>query len=118
MLSRVIYGTRVSLSVAFVAATVSLLVGIAYGTVSGYAGGWADNAMMRVVDFLYGIPVLIVVILMQVFFKAVARREGVSGIMAPLISIDQSMGGLSLRCPRTLQLDRYGPYRPGPGAVL
>ena len=44
MLSRVIYGTRVSLSVAFVAATVSLLVGLAYGTVSGYAGGWVDNA--------------------------------------------------------------------------
>jgi ABC-type dipeptide/oligopeptide/nickel transport system permease subunit len=94
MLSRTIYGTRVSLAVAFVAATVSLLVGLAYGTVSGYVGGWADNLMMRVVDFLYGVPVLVVVILMQVFFKAVARREGVVGPMALLVSVDRSMGGL------------------------
>ena len=94
MLSRTIFGTRVSLSVAFVAAAVSLLVGLAYGTVSGYAGGWVDNLMMRIVDFLYGIPVLIVVILMQVFFKAVARREGVTGFMAWLINIDQALGGL------------------------
>lgn len=94
MLSRTIRGTRVSLAVAFVAAGVSLMLGLAYGTVSGYAGGRVDNAMMRVVDFLYGVPVLIVVILMQVFFKAVARCEGITGPMAALVSIDQSLGGL------------------------
>ena len=94
MLTRTVFGTRVSLSVAFVAAGVRLLAGLSYGTVSGYAGGWVDNLMMRIVDFLYGVPVLVVVILMQVFFKAVARREGISGFMALLVRIDQSMGGL------------------------
>jgi oligopeptide transport system permease protein len=94
LLSRVIYGARVSLSVAFVAAAVSLTVGITYGTISGYAGGQVDNIMMRIVGFLYGLPVLIVVILMQVYFKAVSRHEGVTGLMAWLSSIDQSLGGL------------------------
>ena len=50
--SRVIYGTRISLSVALVAASVSLVIGFVYGTVSGYAGGRTDDIMMRVVDFL------------------------------------------------------------------
>ncbi len=94
ILSRTIYGTRVSLAVAFVAAGVSLLVGLAYGTVSGYVGGQIDNLMMRIVDFLYGLPVLIVIILMQVFFKAVSRRQGVTGLMAALIELDASLGGL------------------------
>jgi oligopeptide transport system permease protein len=94
LLSRTIYGARVSLSVAFVAATVSLVLGIAYGTVSGYLGGWVDNLMMRIVDFLYGLPVLIIIILMQVYFKAVSRRQGLTGIMAALVRIDTAMGGL------------------------
>ncbi|NPV08181.1 MAG: ABC transporter permease [Anaerolineae bacterium] len=94
ILSRTIYGARVSLAVAFVAATVSLVVGVAYGTISGYAGGWVDNLMMRIVDFLYGLPVLIVVILMQVFFKAVSRRGEVTGLMAALVRLDTALGGL------------------------
>lgn len=94
LLSRAIYGTRVSLAVAFVAATVSLIVGVAYGTISGYAGGRLDNLMMRVVDFLYGLPVLIVIILLQVFFKAVSRRQGLTGPMAVLVDIDIALGGL------------------------
>ena len=94
MLSRTIFGARVSLAVAFVAATVSLIVGVAYGTTSGYAGGQIDNLMMRIVDFLYGLPVLIVIILMQVFFKAVSRRQGVTGIMGLMVQLDTALGGL------------------------
>lgn len=94
ILSRTIYGARVSLSVAFIAATVSLFVGLIYGIIAGYAGGWVDNLMMRVVDFLYGLPVLIVVILMQVFFKAVSRRSEITGLLKALVDVDNSLGGL------------------------
>ena len=94
ILSRTLYGARVSLSVAFVASAVSLLVGITYGLISGYASTRVDNLMMRFVDFLYGFPIIIFVILMQVFFKALARHGGGGGIADLLISIDKAMGGM------------------------
>jgi oligopeptide transport system permease protein len=94
--ARTIYGARVSLAVAFVASAVSLGVGIIYGSVAGYVGGWLDNVMMRVVDFLYGFPFLIVVILLQAYFKAVARQAtvGQGGFASALINANQAMGGM------------------------
>ncbi|RME76030.1 MAG: ABC transporter permease [Chloroflexi bacterium] len=92
--SRTLYGARVSVAVAVVAATVSLLIGLTYGMIAGYAGGRVDDLMMRVVDFLYGLPVLIVVILMQVYFKALGRRGGAEGFVGMILDLDQAMGGL------------------------
>lgn len=94
LLTRTLYGTRVSLAVAIVAATVSLLIGIIYGLVSGFIGGRVDDVMMRIVDFLYGLPIIIVVILLQVYFKAVARRGGGTGIVGFILDINAAMGGL------------------------
>jgi oligopeptide transport system permease protein len=93
--SRVIYGTRVSLSVAFIASFVSVVIGVVIGTISGFFGGWLDNAIMRVVDFLYAIPILPIIILMQVYFQALARR-GLAEGSSPnfLLSLNQDMGGL------------------------
>jgi len=92
--TRTLYGTRVSVSVALVAATVSLGIGLIYGIVSGYLGGRADDIMMRFVDFLYGLPIIIVVILLQVYFKAVARRGEASGLFGTVISLNKAMGGM------------------------
>jgi len=92
ILSRVIFGARISLSVAFVAAAVSLVIGVTYGLIAGYLGGVVDALMMRVVDIIYGFPSLIFVILLQVYFKAVAARGG--GVAAPLVELDQQMGGM------------------------
>ncbi len=91
--SRTMNGARVSLSVAIVASTVSLVVGTLYGLISGYSGGSTDSVMMRIVDFIYGFPFLIVVILLQSFFKAQAR-QGADGFMGSLITINDAMGGL------------------------
>ena len=93
--SRTIYGTRVSMLVAIVASLVSLTMGIVYGVVAGYAGGRADDAMMRLVDFLYGLPLIIIVILAQVYFKSLDRQssEG-AGLVDFIIGIDQTMGGM------------------------
>jgi oligopeptide transport system permease protein len=65
LLSRLIYGARVSLSVAVVSTLISLLLGTAYGSVSGYVGGRLDNAMMRVVDVIYSFPDLLLIILVN-----------------------------------------------------
>lgn len=94
MWTRTIYGARVSLTVAFVAAAVSLVVGTAYGSISGYLGGSVDNVMMRIVDFLYAFPFLIVVILLQSYFKALGRQSVEGGIGAMIIQINNSMGGM------------------------
>jgi ABC-type dipeptide/oligopeptide/nickel transport system permease subunit len=94
LFSRTLYGTRVSLAVAVIAAMVSLAIGISYGLISGYAGGRVDDLMMRIVDFLYGLPIIIVVILMQVYFKAVARAGGGTGLVGTILSINQAFGGL------------------------
>lgn len=92
--SRTLYGTRVSLLVAVVAGSVSLMLGISYGLVAGYSGGRIDDLMMRIVDFLYGLPLIIVVILMQVYFKSLQRRGADTGIISWFLSIDQAMGGM------------------------
>ncbi len=92
--TRVVYGAGVSLRVAFVAATVSLIIGTVYGLISGYLGGAVDAFMMRIVDFLYGFPFLILVILLQTYFKALSRRGGEGGIGQLIIDINSSMGGL------------------------
>ncbi len=92
--SRMIYGTRVSLSVAVVAAGVSLVIGTIIGTISGFAGGRVDNAIMRVVDFLYAVPMLPIIILMQVYFQALARQGVSVGLAGLLIKWNQDMGGM------------------------
>lgn len=94
ILSRTLYGTRVSLAAAFFAATVSLIIGVTYGLISGYASQRVDNFMMRVVDFLYGFPIIVFIILMQVYFKAIARRGAGGGIAQVFINIDKAMGGM------------------------
>ena len=80
LLSRTLFGTQVSLAVGFVGATVSLLVGTIVGLISGYSRPTIDNLIMRLVDFLYALPILVFIILMQVYFKAVARTESSAGL--------------------------------------
>jgi oligopeptide transport system permease protein len=92
--SRTIFGTRVSLAVAVVAGTVSLVIGMSYGLIAGYMGGRVDDLMMRIVDFLWGMPLLIVVILMQVYFKSLGRRGDESALVGFILDIDQSLGGM------------------------
>lgn len=68
LLTRLLYGGRISLLVGLVGATVSLLVGVTYGLISGYLGGRTDNAMMRFVDILYALPRIILVIVLITLF--------------------------------------------------
>ncbi len=63
LLSRLLYGARVSLAVGLAATLVSLLIGVSYGAIAGYVGGRTDNLMMRLVDILYGLPFMFLVIL-------------------------------------------------------
>jgi oligopeptide transport system permease protein len=66
LLVRVMYGARISLTVALVASIVNLLIGVAYGSVAAYEGGRTDIIMMRIVDILNSIPLVLYVILIMV----------------------------------------------------
>lgn len=68
MLTRIMYGSRVSLLVGFVATGVALIIGVLWGTVAGYAGGRVDAVMMRLVDILYALPFMIFIVLLMVVF--------------------------------------------------
>ena len=67
--TRICYGARISLSIGIVASLINLGIGVLYGGISGYFGGRIDSVMMRIVDILYGIPLLLYVILLMVVLK-------------------------------------------------
>lgn len=68
LLTRVMWGGRVSLAVGFLATAVALTIGVLYGTVAGFFGGRVDAVMMRLVDILYALPFMIFIILLTVVF--------------------------------------------------
>jgi oligopeptide transport system permease protein len=68
LLSRILYGSRISLAVGICATLVSLTIGVLYGAISGYLGGKTDAALMRIVDILYALPFTVFVILLMVIF--------------------------------------------------
>ncbi|MHB8105989.1 MAG: ABC transporter permease [Candidatus Cryosericum sp.] len=82
-MTRVMYGARISLAVGVVCAALNFLIGVTYGGISAYFGGRVDDVMMRIVDILYGIPTLIIVILLTVLFK----DKGVSPLINVFIAI-------------------------------
>ncbi len=68
LLTRIMYGGRVSLAVGFIATAVALVIGVLWGAVAGYIGGRTDAVMMRIVDILYALPFMIFIILLMVVF--------------------------------------------------
>jgi len=75
LLARVLVGGRTSLLVGLAATAVSVVVGVAYGAIAGFYGGKVDEAMMRLVDFMYGLPYMFLVILIMLMFAETARGD-------------------------------------------
>ena len=87
---RVIYGTRISLMVGFISALIVVIIGILYGSISGYFGGKVDIIMMRIVDIIYSLPDVLIVILLSVAIKDVistSKNELIIKLGAGMISI-------------------------------
>lgn len=74
LLARLLYGGQISLLVGIVATTVSVIIGLIYGAIAGYAGGKTDSVMMRIVDILYGLPFLVLVILFSLLISEHAKE--------------------------------------------
>ena len=82
LLSRMIYGARVSLFVGVFSTLIALVIGTVYGTVSAYVGGKTDNLMMRVVDVVFALPDLLMIILITVLMG-----RGVVGVFIALTMV-------------------------------
>ncbi|TCZ80244.1 ABC transporter permease [Paenibacillus albiflavus] len=79
LLTRIMYGARISLLVAVIAALVNLVIGMMYGGIAGYFGGKVDNIMMRIVDVVSIIPLTLYVILIMVVLN--------SGLLSIIIAL-------------------------------
>jgi len=69
VLARLFWGARLSLAVGLVATLVSMVIGVSYGAVAGYLGGWVDDVMMRIVDILYSVPFIFIVIYLNMILS-------------------------------------------------
>lgn len=94
LLSRIMYGARVSLAVAFIGPLISLLIGVTYGAIAGYVGGKVDNIMMRFVDVMYGFPSILFIILLMAFFRTSLSDIQPGSFAYSLRQIDEAMGGM------------------------
>lgn len=89
--SRIVYGARISLTVALFAEVIQLIIGVPIGLVAGFFGGKVDSFLMRLVDILFAFPLYLFVVVVATFVKVRATTSGVGGI---LTSLDKTTGGL------------------------
>ncbi len=90
--ARVIYGTRVSLTVGIIAAIIVVIIGVIYGAISGYFGGRVDLIMMRIVDIIYSLPDMLIIILLSVSIKDVLN----AGVLANTALAKMGSGLISI----------------------
>src|SRR5258705_3813973 len=79
LLTRVLYGARVSITVGFGTALIALIIGTTYGLIAGFKGGNWDHVMMRIVDLFYGLPDMLIFILLSLLFG-----RNIGGLPVPL----------------------------------
>jgi dipeptide transport system permease protein len=99
--TRTWHGARISLFVGVAAALIDFIIGVAYGGIAGYRGGRTDNIMMRIVEILYGLPYLLVVILLMV-----VMGPGLSTIIVAL-SVTGWIGMARIVRGQVLQIKNY-----------
>ncbi len=94
LFSRIVYGARISLTVAIIGPLISLIIGVIYGSISGYFGGRVDNIMMRIVDVLYAFPGLLFIILLMAFFRSTFARPDPGTFAYAIGQLDSRLGGM------------------------
>lgn len=87
VLSRCIVGGAISIGVGIFAACIAVIVGTGWGTIAGYCGGKIDAAMMRIVDILYGLPSIMLVVLIAVSVSALTEGKQTSLVVQEMINV-------------------------------
>jgi peptide/nickel transport system permease protein len=70
VLTRVLYGGRVSMRVGLMVVAITLIIGVPVGATAGYFGGWVDNVLMRIIDAVLALPSLLVLILLSAILRS------------------------------------------------
>jgi oligopeptide transport system permease protein len=91
---RCLLGGAVSLGIGASAAVIAVGIGVAWGAIAGYVGGRVDSAMMRIVDVLYGLPYVLLVVLVSLALQPVMERL-MPGALANLVTLLVAIGGVS-----------------------
>lgn len=94
LLSRILYGARISITVAIVGPLVSMVIGLIVGLVAGYQGGWIDNLLMRFVDIMFAFPTYLLIILLMSFFRLGSSQFEPGSLVYAVSQMDATMGGL------------------------
>jgi oligopeptide transport system permease protein len=87
LLSRLLDGARISVSVAFVVQIVIILIGVPIGAMAGWFGGRTDNALMRFTDIIYAFPDLLFIILLSVAFRETIFGQALDGLLLVFVAI-------------------------------
>ena len=95
VLGRSLAGGAISLGIGIMAAAIAVLLGLGVGLISGYVGGWVDNALMRVVDVLYSLPYVLMVILIKIALEPVLARMLDNPAAANLVVLFLAIGLVS-----------------------
>jgi oligopeptide transport system permease protein len=94
LFSRIVYGSRISLTVAFIGPLVSLIIGVVFGSIAGFLGGRVDNFMMRIVDVLYAFPQILFIILLMAFFRSTLSKPAPGTFSYSISQLDAATGGV------------------------
>lgn len=94
VLSRLIYGARVSMAVGFIVQGIIVLIGVPVGAIAGYFGGKIDQLLMRFVDVMYSFPDLLLIIIIMTTLRAATNQENISGVLWLMARADDLFGGL------------------------
>jgi len=87
LLSRLLDGARISVTVAFVVQAVILTIGVPVGAIAGWFGGRIDNLLMRITDVIYAFPDLLFIILLSVAFRETAFGQALDGLLLVFVAI-------------------------------
>jgi len=98
---RILYGARISLSIAYIASLLNLVIGILYGSIAGYAGGNVDNIMMRIVDVIWSVPSMIYVILLMVILNKPDHPASDGGMSSIILAMAISFWVVMARIVRS-----------------
>ena len=78
--ARIIYGTRISMTIGILATAMIIIIGVSYGAISGFIGGKTDLIMMRIVDIIYSLPDILIIILLSVLLRKIIIEKNLTEI--------------------------------------
>ncbi len=95
LLGRCLLGGTISLTIGVAAAAVAVALGVSVGVFAGYRGGWVDSLLMRTVDVLYGLPYILLIVLLKIALDPLLEKSGVQPSIANLVVLFLAIGLVS-----------------------